>query len=466
MPHLPLQRPRTALALGAILLLALVLRGAWLARTETVLPPLSDPQYYQATATNLAAGRGYSVAVRQPGAPGAEWGFVGGSGSEATAFWSPGYPFVLAPLYKIFGPDERIAKALNALAGALTVVPIFFLGRGIRTGRHGDTVGLLAAFLFAIAPSLIFWTASLFSEALFTFGVATTLAMALWARERRSLRAYFVIGIVLAATAFVRAQGLLFIVPVFVLLWPRTSERHDRDATVIPGAQGASIPATILRDTIPTAARISTAMLAGAALLIVPWAIRNDVAMGAPSLISDSAGYNLRLAHGPYSNGTSTPPRDLWDERPGISFREREIFWQDVGQRRAVAYAREHPGRELQLAALRIGWLLRSDAEPSIRWSESLGVTPLGTGRDAWVLVGDVYWYGLLALAAASLLIVRRERMWLALWSAIAVWLALHLVFAGEPRYHVPLTPALVILAAATLIAALEKVLGRAPETA
>lgn len=486
---------RTQIALAAIVLLALGLRGAWLATTDTALPPLSDPQYYHATATNLAEGRGYSVAVRQPSGSGVEWGFVAGPESEATAFWSPGYPFVLAPLYKLFGPDERIAKALNAIAGALTVVPIFYVGR--RVGHAGsvavsretsgipsdDSVGLLAALLFAIAPSLVFWTSSLFSEALFTFGVASAFAVAIWAGERRSIAAYIIAGIVLAATAFVRAQGLLFAVPLLVLIWPSPdparedpSEPYDdaltatrwalRDLRGLRGSTSSPSRSQRLRHALPDAARVIAPVLAGAALLVIPWAIRNDIAMDAPSIITDSAGYNLRLAHAPYSTGTSTPPRDLWDEQPGISFREREIFWRDVGTGRALTYAREHPGREAQLAALRISWLLRSDAEPAIRWAESLGATPFGRGRDAWVLAGDVYWYALLALAAQSLAIVRRGRVWWALWSAIGVWLALHLVFSGEPRYHVPLMPALVILAAAVIMTVASRFRMAAPRPA
>jgi len=43
--------------------LALALRISWVGATETVVPPLSDPQYYHATAQNLFEGRGYSVAV-------------------------------------------------------------------------------------------------------------------------------------------------------------------------------------------------------------------------------------------------------------------------------------------------------------------------------------------------------------------------------------------------------------------
>jgi len=149
------------------------------------------------------------------------------------------------------------------------------------------------------------------------------------------------------------------------------------------------------------------------------------------------------------------PPQDLWDERPGISFKERETFFDDEGRARALTYAREHPGREAELAVRRIGYLARSDAAASVRWAESLGATPV-TGRDAFVLAGDVFYYALLALALASLAMLPRTRVWLALWSAIGVWAALHLVFAGEPRYHVPMMPVLGALAAGVVVRAWE----------
>jgi len=409
---------RTALWLGAIVALALLLRLAWLARTDTVLLPLSDPQYYHATAQNVAEGRGYSVTVDQRG-------FVAGDKSEGTAFWAPGYPFALAPLYKLFGTSLRVAKAFNAVVGALTVLPVFYLGRRLRD----DAAGLLAGGLFAITPALVFWTASLFSEPLFTFGIAATLAVAAWAGDRRSLGACFLAGVALAATAFVRSQGVLMAVPVLALL------ARDVDARGL--------------------LRVAAPLAAGVALLVVPWAVRNQAVMGRPYLINDSLGYNLRLAHAPYSQGTSVPPQDLWDERPGISFKEREIFFDDEGRSRALTYAREHPGRELELAVRRVGYLARSDAEASVQWSESLGVTPI-SGRALFVLLGDLFYYPMLLLALASLVVLPRSRVWLALWSSIAVWVALHFVFAGEPRYHVPLMPVLTVLAAAVILRALE----------
>ncbi|MEX2225264.1 MAG: glycosyltransferase family 39 protein [Dehalococcoidia bacterium] len=407
--------PLSVLAIAAIFVVALVLRGLWLLETDTVIPPLSDPQYYHATATNIAEGRGYSVAVD-------ERGFVAGPQSEGTAFWAPGFSVALAPFYKLFGAEPGVAKAFNAIAGALTVVPVFFIGRRLR----GDACGLLAATLFALLPALVFWTASAFSEPLFTLGVATTLALAMHAGGRSSVAWCFAAGIALIATAFVRSQGLLLLVPVVLLLVRSYDWR------------------TVVRTMAPVAAAI--------ALFVVPWAIRNQAVMGEPTLINNNLGYNLRLAHAPYSTGTSIPPQDLWDEQPGISFKERELLFDDLGRERAIDYALAHPGREMELAVKRVLYLLESDAAASIDWSESLGRTPLERGRDAYVLIGDVYWYAMLGLAAASLVFVRRTREWWALWATIAAWVALHTVFAGEPRYHVPIAPVIAVLAAAAAI--------------
>jgi hypothetical protein len=163
--------------------------------------------------------------------------------------------------------------------------------------------------------------------------------------------------------------------------------------------------------------------------------------------------YNLRASHAPYSTGGSVPPQDLWDEQPGISFRERERLFDDLGCDRAWEYAREHPGRELELAPKKVGWLLRSDAADAIAWSESLGSTPLHRGdADVWGFIGDAIWYPMLALALLSAAVLPRSRELAALWLALVVWTALHVVFHGEPRYHVPVVPLLCALAAASVI--------------
>lgn len=429
---------RTLALLAAIFALALVLRLAWLGVTDTELLPMSDPQYYHATASNLAEGRGYGVAVDPSGG-----GFVAGPESEGTAFWAPGFPFALAPFYAVIDDDPRVGKVFNAVAGALTVLPVFYLAWRLALAAHGraahgraadrvrrdrgEATGLVAAGIFAVAPSLIYWTASMFSEPLFTLGIATTLALAVWAGDHRSIAAYFAVGLALIATAFVRSQGALMIVPVAVLLV------RDLDVRSL--------------------ARVALPVGAATLLLVVPWAIRNEAVMGEPFLINSNLGYNLRLAHAPYSTGTSIPPQDLWDEQPGISFKERELLFDDLGRERAIEYALDNPGREIELAFRRVGYLLRSDAEPAVRWSESLGITTIRAGeRGLWVVLGDLYWYPLLFLTALSPLALRRTRIAYAMWSALAVWVLLHTVFAGEPRYHVPVMPVMAVVTAATIM--------------
>jgi hypothetical protein len=431
--------------MAAVFAVALALRLLWIANTDTAVPPLSDPQYYHATASNLADGQGYSVAVDARG-------FVGGEQGEATAFWPPGYSFALAPLYEIFGNEERVAKAFNAVGGALTVIPTYFIGLQLTVStrrtvgweeRHA--AGLIAATLVALLPAMIFWTPVLFSDGLLAFGVATTFALAIWARQHEiecdspgrpsHIGSCAVVGVALAATAMVKSQAVVLAPPVALLLVRRL-------------------------ELWALARALAPAIVAGAAI-IVPWTVRNQIAMGQAYVINDNLCYNLRASHAPYSTGGSVPPQDLWDERPGLTFRERELFFDDAGCGRAWAYAREHPARELELAPKKIGWLLRSDAADAVSWSKSLGRTPIHRGAaDAFVLLGDVIWYPMIALALSSPLALARTRETLAVWLALVVWAALHVVFHGEPRYHVAVAPLVAALAAGAGAAAVVKPAG------
>ena len=312
--------------------------------------------------------------------------------------------------------------------------------------------GLIAAGLFAVAPSLVFWSASLFSEPFFTLGVACTLAVAAWAGDRRSMAGHFAAGVALTATSFVRSQGMLLIAPVAWCCWRRCATGRWPSPAAASRTTGLW-PRIGARDVL----RVATPVVAAIALLVVPWAIRNARSMG--QSVPDQRQPRLQSAPRarPVFAGHVRRAAGSLGRAPGISFNEREKSLGDAGRSRALTYAREHPGRELELALHRLGYLSRSDAAASVRWSESLGATPVGASRCR--LLGDLYYYPVVALAFASIVAASRKR-WLALWSSIAAWGALHLVFAGEPRYHVPLMPVVVVLAAATLVRIADLVLG------
>src|SRR5438552_13077103 len=70
---------------------------------------------------------------------------------------SPPYPFLLAVLFKLFGPESNgayiTAMVINSIAGAITVALTYLFAKSIG-GR--DIVALIAAGLVAIWPSQVF----------------------------------------------------------------------------------------------------------------------------------------------------------------------------------------------------------------------------------------------------------------------------------------------------------------------
>src|ERR671929_1570278 len=108
---------RCALGIG---LAALALRLAFVlayGRTQTLNLgvggigfPFSDTFFYSWVGSALSMGDGYT--------------FLG----HTTAHWPPGYPFLLAGVYWVFGADTANALLANAVLGALTVPLAYLIG--------------------------------------------------------------------------------------------------------------------------------------------------------------------------------------------------------------------------------------------------------------------------------------------------------------------------------------------------
>jgi 4-amino-4-deoxy-L-arabinose transferase-like glycosyltransferase len=378
--------------------------GAWAA---SVPPPLSDAEYYDAAARSLAAGDGYSVLLTPEGFR---------PGGEATAFYPPGYSIFLGAGYAILGEEVAVGRALNAVAGALTVVPVWWLGRRL----YGPAAGVAAGALIALSPSLIAWTPVLLSETWFTllFAIALVAVAPLLDRGARSgAGSALVAGAAIGLAALVRGQAAVLLPAVLVaLLWQR---RSTSDAL-----------------------RTTALVAVSAAVVLTPWAVRSSLAMDSPVLLSTNFGYNLRVGHAPYSSGRYETPHDLWAE-PASSFRELEVTFNDAGRDRAVDYAIGHPIREVELSVRKVVGLWRPDTD-ALTWVASYGLTPLPDGSEAPLKAAIVGGYVLLlALAAYGMARAGEEYARFAV-AAVLLWTVVHVVFFGEPRYHVPL---LVLLA-------------------
>src|SRR4051794_17752188 len=88
-------------------LLALVLRLAFVLAFGRTKLAFNDTAFYHAVADSLAHGAGFE--------------YFG----HPTVHWPPGFPFVLAGVYRLFGAHVTAGLVLNALLGALTVALVY-----------------------------------------------------------------------------------------------------------------------------------------------------------------------------------------------------------------------------------------------------------------------------------------------------------------------------------------------------
>jgi 4-amino-4-deoxy-L-arabinose transferase-like glycosyltransferase len=118
---------------------------------------------YNHLAINLASGHGFSMETNPPYNP--------------DNFRTPGYPFTIAFVYTLLGYDPAVILWLQALMGAFTILLVYHSAARFINKK----TGLVAAFLLAISPHSITYSALLWSETeytlLFTLSFLFTLLM-------------------------------------------------------------------------------------------------------------------------------------------------------------------------------------------------------------------------------------------------------------------------------------------------
>lgn len=87
-------------------------------------------------------------------------------------FYMPGYYYVLATCFRVFGVGDIAAQLPSLLAFVATSVATY----GIGTALHGRLVGLVAAVMFALTPFHIFFACSAMSD----LTVVMAAALSLW----------------------------------------------------------------------------------------------------------------------------------------------------------------------------------------------------------------------------------------------------------------------------------------------
>ncbi|MBP7830349.1 MAG: tetratricopeptide repeat protein [Kiritimatiellae bacterium] len=426
----PRRRSRSGLALAGVLVLALLVRGAYLF-TEADKPAFTHPEVDAAYHDYWARGLVSGIWTPPPGQPDPEI-------ATRAYFRPPGYPFFLAAVYRVLGTDYLVPRLVQAALGVLNAWLAFLLARR----WFGAPAGVLAAAFLALHAGLVYFEAELLEPVLLvTLSLLTVLALGAGLGGRARLRA-LAAGLLLGLYALVRPNGLLF-APAVVgwLFWLARRAKTPR-------AWRAPALAFVL----------------GLGAAIFPAALRNVVTAGDAVAISSNAGINLYIGNHPQATGVVTfylPGLGVF----GTSFDYPAIAravearvgrpLKDSGvsryfTREALKFIRQQPGAFLRLLG----------RKALLFW----GPVELGHNKEDYYerkFSPVLRWLPnsfplLLALGGVGLILWRRRAAPPDTFAALVLMLLYvgaiffsHLPFFVAGRYRLPVVPFLLILGAA-----------------
>ena len=398
-----------------VFLLALFVRGEWVAFANRPPQALNDPWMYHTLAQRIADGQGYTMPA-----------------GTATAYYPVGYPAVLGALYALLGPNILAAKMLSAVLGAATVAVTYRLGVILL----GLRVALVAGVLLAFFPSQVFYTGTLLSEPLFTFLFMLGVLMAVsggWGPDGMSLRQALKMGVLMGAAALVR--GITLGVPLLLLVAWRALSPSFRLAAVRVGI-----------------------IALGIALWVLPWSIRSSLVMGTPVLLSTNTGDDLCIGNHQGATGRFLLSGPCFEGYEGLDRKTLEVERNRDDRGRALKFMVTSPLSEAKLVLRKAYYLMYTD-DDGIWAVESWGNDPFigGDLRDYLRTAANAYFFAALgfALVGVVLWVRQGDRRLIFLLVMLALVLAMPLVFFGDPRFHFPAVPIMSLLAASGLVSAL-----------
>lgn len=415
-----MRKPVAWLIGGALAFTALVLFG--------VLPALESGAFathyklgfaddYDLIANSLATGHGYRL----------------GPDLAQTMIREPGYPLLLAGVFKLFGYGLEGARLANLLLTFIAALLAWRLALRV-TGER--LAGLVAVAIFLLHPGTLIAEARGGVEIPFMCAVLAFFVLLYRAIDADRRAPYFLAGLALGATVLVRSTPLFFpLLLVPYLVW-----------TAPQGARGRRLAQCAL-------------MIAGMALAMSPWIARNYSVSGL--FVPSATVLGVAAQEGQYTcerislgRGHELLQAQAAEERnrlaASLGMKFKGDFYQyfytaadEIAFNRTLA--ERSFGRYREEPAL----LARCVAQNLVHFWV-LGKNGLATGLNAALQLP------LLALAIAGFVILRRRAAF-ASWAPIALFvvyvLAVHVPLMAHARHSIPLVPFLAIFAGAALAA-------------
>ncbi len=353
-----------------------------------------------------------------------------------SAFWPPGYPFLLAIVYALFGVNVTAVRVVQALISAGTVALVAGLARRVADRDSAR----LAALATALYPLFIYTVGAMFPATLLIALVAGSVLLVVVALERDSAAAAAVAGALAGWAGLAAASSfaaLLLLAPWMV--WNGVPTR---------AAPGGSRPRALT---------LAFVYLLPVVLIVGAWTARNQLVLGHPVLISTNGGYNLWLGNYPGIQAATGNRMNL----PGMSDEADRIWFHVKGE---VSKDRSFSSRGLEYIAADLPRFLRLTlSKARIFWA--VYVPPMTVDRPRLGLekLASMLSYGLLLPFAAAWLIwtVRRSRLSVLVVFLALAYTAVHAVVLAKTRYRLPLDVFVIIYGTAAMMALARALAGR-----
>lgn len=332
------------------------------------------------------------------------------------AFYSPGYPFILAGAYALGMSGLAAAQAINLLLGLISTFLIYLVAR--RTSGQ-PLAALIAAGGYAVLIPAVAGVALVQRENL---SVPLLLLFALCVVELPATRRP---GIVAAVSGVVYGCGLLAGASIMF--------------TIAAGIAALAWRRSNLGDSLAA----GFAFCAGTVLMLTPWLFHVDHQLGRPVLTTNGP-FNLYVGNNPAADGRFVSLRDtpIGAEWHALRARAGELGATDHLGQLAIAHIRSYPAQTVALSMKKLALFWLPDLPDATDADHGSIVTALRWGETLQYLL--LAGFGLVAVLRWGTR-TRGER--LVILTLAAFW-AIHAAAYVMPRYRQPALPLLVILAA------------------
>jgi 4-amino-4-deoxy-L-arabinose transferase-like glycosyltransferase len=360
-------------------------------------------------ARSIASGHGFSSPLPAPSGP--------------TAMVTPVFPFLLAGVFKMFGTlslaSSMVVRTLDVIFSALTCLPIAAIGRRL----YGSPVGAVAAWIWALLPSSVFYSVVwIWDTALSVLLLTAALAATYWVAEREDKKSWGGLGFVFAIGTLVNS-AILPVVPGCLAFAAYRARKRGVSWLRTAGISGITFCATL-----------------------APWVIRNEVVFRGQVLLRSNFGLELWLGNNPQvpiSCACWLHPSDQPEERAKF-LALGEVAYMREKQQLAMDFIKSHPSATLRFVYHRFmeTWTGFTDSFADI-WA----------GGDISLRASLLLNYGFTLLSLAGLLLARRASPLMSwpLLNLILVFPVVYYLCHMDPRYRQPLEPVMAVLTAFAL---------------